>query len=63
MDSDIQRVVQNARRYFGMDVPIYISTRPKKKFMNDPMANGCILYGLERFSLRPIRELAYHTTP
>ena len=33
MDSDPERVVKNARRYFGMDVPIYISTRPKKKFM------------------------------
>jgi len=33
MDSDIQRVLENARRYIGKDIPIYKSTRPKKKFM------------------------------
>jgi len=33
MDSDIQRVLENAHRYFGKNIPIYKSTRPKKKFM------------------------------
>lgn len=33
MDSDPERVVRNARRYFGRSVPLYKSTRPTKKFM------------------------------
>jgi len=33
MDSDPERVLRNAKEYFGKDVPIYKSTRPTKKYM------------------------------
>jgi len=44
--SDIERVIENAKRYLGNDVEIYPATHPKSKFMVfDPVKYKFVEFG------------------
>jgi hypothetical protein len=64
MDSDPARVARNAHRYFGKDVPIFVSTRPTKKYMIQRPDNKWVHFGQAGAQdytahLNPIRRQNY----